>query len=129
VSAAAVGLLWHQGYHLPPIWAGLVLAAVAALADRQHFAVAERTTQSASSLPLVFAAVVFGPLGGFAVGVFSTALDLREVPLRWSVYTPIRGLTAAAAGLAAWEIVPTPSKFAGYLVACLVACAAGAVYP
>lgn len=124
VSAAAAGFLWHQGYHLPPIWAGLVLAAVAAVADRQHFAVAERATQSASSLPLVFAAVVFGPLGGFAVGAFSTALDLREVPLRWSVYTPIRGLTAAAAGVAAWEIVPTPSKFAGYLVASLVACVA-----
>src|SRR6185437_11735246 len=108
VSVAAVGLLWHQGYDLPPIWAGLVLAAVAALADRQHIAVTERATQSASSLPLVFAAVVFGPLGGFAVGAFSTALDLREDPLRWSVYTPIRGLTAAAAGLAAWEIVPTP---------------------
>ena len=127
VSVVSVGLLWYQGYRLPPIWAGLVLAAVAALADRQHFAVAERTTQSASSLPLVFAAVVFGPLGGFAVGAFSTALDIREDPLRWSVYTPIRGLTAAAAGLAAWEIVPTPNQFAGYLVASLVASVADLV--
>jgi putative nucleotidyltransferase with HDIG domain len=121
LSIASVAVLWLQGYHLPPIWAGVVLAAVAALADRQHFAVAERTTQSASSLPLVFAAVAFGPLGGFAVGAFSTTLDLREDPLRWSVYTPIRGLTAAAAGLAAWEIVPAPSKFGGYLAASLVA--------
>jgi putative nucleotidyltransferase with HDIG domain len=122
LSAVVVGLLWAQGYRFPPIWAGLALAAIAALADRQHFAVAERTTQSASSLPLVFAAVVFGPLGGFAVGAFSTVLDLRESPLRWSVYTPIRGLTAAAAGFAAWEIVPAPSKFAGFLAASLVAC-------
>jgi putative nucleotidyltransferase with HDIG domain len=118
---AAVSLLWLHGYRLPPIWAGLVLAAVSAVAERQHFAVAERTTQSASSLPLVFAAVVFGPLGGFAVGFFSTVLDLRESPLRWSVYTPIRGLTAATAGLAAWLLVPHPSNFGGYLFACLVA--------
>jgi putative nucleotidyltransferase with HDIG domain len=121
VSIAAVSLLWLHGYRLPPIWAGLVLAAVAALADRQHFAVAERATQSASSLPLIFAAVVFGPLGGFAVGAFSTTLDLRENPLRWSVYTPIRGLTAGAAGFAAWEIVSGPSRFGGYLLASLVA--------
>jgi putative nucleotidyltransferase with HDIG domain len=124
LSLVVVCVLWSQGYRFPPVWAGLVLAAIAALADRQHFVVAERTTQSASSLPLVFAAVVFGPLGGFAVGAFSTALDLRESPLRWSVYTPIRGLTAAAAGFAAWEVVPAPSKFAGFLAASLVACVA-----
>jgi putative nucleotidyltransferase with HDIG domain len=99
----------------------LVLAAVAALAERQSVAVNQRTDMSVSFLPLVFSAVVFGPLGGFAVGAFSTALDLRESPLRWSVYTPIRGLTAAAAGLAAWTIVPAPTAFGGFLLASLVA--------
>jgi putative nucleotidyltransferase with HDIG domain len=118
---AAVSVLWLHGYRLPPIWAGLVLAVVAALAERQSVAVNQRTNQSVSFLPLVFSAVVFGPLGGFAVGAFSTALDLREDPLRWSVYTPIRGLTAAVAGLAAWTLVPSPSSFAGYLLASLVA--------
>jgi putative nucleotidyltransferase with HDIG domain len=76
---------------------------------------------SVSLLPLVFSAVVFGPLGGFAVGTLSNALDLRESPFRWSVYTPIRGLTAAAGGLAAWTLVPGPTSFAGYLLASLVA--------
>jgi putative nucleotidyltransferase with HDIG domain len=118
---ATVSFLWLHGYRLPPIWAVLGLAAIAALADRQHFAVAERTTQSASSLPLVFAAVVFGPLGGFVVGACSTTLDLRESPLRWSVYTPIRGLTAASAGFAAWELVPAPNGYVGFFFASLVA--------
>jgi putative nucleotidyltransferase with HDIG domain len=99
----------------------LVLAAVAALAERQSVAVNQRTDMSVSFLPLVFSAIVFGPLGGFAVGAFSTTLDLRESPLRWSVYTPIRGLTAAAAGLAAWTIVPAPTAFGGFLLASLVA--------
>jgi putative nucleotidyltransferase with HDIG domain len=76
---------------------------------------------SVSFLPLVFSAVVFGPLGGFAIGAFSTTLDIRQSPLRWSVYTPIRGLTAAAAGLAAWTVVPAPTAFGGCLLASLVA--------
>jgi putative nucleotidyltransferase with HDIG domain len=99
----------------------LVLAAVAAIAERQSVGVTERTSMSVSLLPLVFSAVAFGPLGGFAVGALSTTLDLRTSPLRWSVYTPIRGLTAAAAGLAAWTLVPSPTTFAACLLASLVA--------
>ncbi len=37
------------------------------------------TEMSVAFLPLVFSAVAFGPLGGFAVGALSTALDLRDV--------------------------------------------------
>ena len=120
-SGAAIGLLSLRGYSLPPIWAALFLAAVAALAERQSIAVTERLNHSVSLLPLVFAAVVFGPLGGFAVGAASTVLDLRESPFRWSVYTPIRGLTTALAGFAAWKLVPGPTSFGGYLLASLVA--------
>jgi putative nucleotidyltransferase with HDIG domain len=51
----------------------------------------------------------------------SNILDLRESRLKWSVYTPIRGLTAAAAGLAAWTLVPSPTTFGTCLLASLVA--------
>jgi putative nucleotidyltransferase with HDIG domain len=120
-SVAAASLLWLDGYRLPPIWAALILALVAALGERQSVSVTQGTQQSISFLPIVFSAVVFGPLGGFAVGACSTALDLREEPLRWSVYTPIRALTGAAAGLAAWVLVPHPASFGGYLLAALAA--------
>jgi putative nucleotidyltransferase with HDIG domain len=113
--------MWLHGYRLPSLWALLVLAAVAAIAERQSVGVTERTSMSVSLLPLVFSAVAFGPLGGFAVGALSTTLDLRTSPLRWSVYTPIRGLTAAAAGLAAWTLVPGPTTFGACLLASLVA--------
>jgi putative nucleotidyltransferase with HDIG domain len=76
---------------------------------------------SVSYLPLVFAAVVFGPLGGFAVGAASNVWELREHRLRWAVYTPLRGLTAAAAGLAACLLVPDATGLARYLLASLVA--------
>ena len=120
-SAGAVAAMWLHGYPLPPVWALLVLGGVAAVAERQTVGVTERTSMSVSFLPLVFSAVAFGPLGGFAVGAISTTLDLRESPLRWSVYTPIRGLIAAAAGLAAWTFAPSPTTFGACLLASLFA--------
>lgn len=120
-SFAAISVLWLHGYRLPPIWAALVLASVAALAERQSIAVSHRLNQSASFLPLVFSAVAFGPLGAFLVAAVANVLDLRDSLLKWSVYTPIRGLTAAFAGLAAWTLVPTPSNFVRCVLASLVA--------
>jgi putative nucleotidyltransferase with HDIG domain len=96
-----------------------VLAAVAALTERQSVAINDRTWQSVSFLPLFFSAVVFGPLGGFAVAALSNIWDLRDSRLKWCVYTPIRGLTAATAGLAAWKLEPGPKTFAAYLLASL----------
>jgi putative nucleotidyltransferase with HDIG domain len=113
--------MWLHGYRLPPYWALLVLGAVAAVAERQSVGVTERHQSSVSFLPLVFSAVAFGPLGGFAVGAVSNVWDLRESRLKWSVYTPIRGLTAAAAGLAAWTVVPNATTFGPCLLASLVA--------
>jgi putative nucleotidyltransferase with HDIG domain len=120
-SVGAVAAMWLHGYRLPPLWVLLVLGAVAAVAERQTVGVTEGLSVSVLFLPLVFSAVAFGPLGGFAVGVLSTTLDLRESPLRWSVYTPIRGLVAAAAGLAAWTFVPSPTTFGSCLLASLFA--------
>jgi putative nucleotidyltransferase with HDIG domain len=120
-SIGAVSALWLEGYRFPHIWALFVLGAVAALAERQRVAIRDRTWMSVSFLPLVFSAVVFGPLGGFAVGALSNIPDLRESRLKWSVYTPIRGLTAAAAGLAASKVVPHPAGLGQYLLASLVA--------
>jgi len=84
-SLAAVSGLWLDGYRLPPVWAVLFLGAVAALAERQSVAVTERTTLSVSFLPLVFSAVAFGPIGGFAVGALSNIWDFRESRLKWAV--------------------------------------------
>jgi putative nucleotidyltransferase with HDIG domain len=123
-SVATVSALSLHGYHLPPLWAALVLAAVAALAERQGIFVSDRLYHSVSLLPLVFSAVVFGPLGAFAVGAPAAIWDLRESRLRWCVYTAVSGLTASVAGLAAWTLVPRPTSFAGYLFASLVAAVA-----
>lgn len=119
-SIGVVCALWLDGYRVPHVWALFVLGAIAATAERQTVAISDRTEMSVAFLPLVFSAVAFGPLGGFAVGALSTALDLRTSPLKWSVYTPIRGLTAAAAGLVVAKLVPQPNHLGQYLLASLV---------
>jgi putative nucleotidyltransferase with HDIG domain len=120
LSIGAVSVLWLAGYRLPHVWALVVLGAVAAAAERQTVAVTDHTEMSVAFLPLVFAAIAFGPLGGFAVGILSTALDLPKSLLKWSVFTPMRGLETATAGLVVVKLLPHPTGFGQYLVASLV---------
>ena len=121
LTAGVVAVLWFDGYRLPPLWAIGLVGVIAALAERNGVFVADRTQTSVSRLPLVFAAIAFGPLGGMAVGAVSNLLDIRDSRLKWVVYTPIRALTAATSGAAAWTFVPHPSGLAEYLLASLVA--------
>jgi len=121
VTAGVAVALWADGYRLPSLWVIVVLGGIAAVAERQGVAVSDRTTMSVSFLPLVFAAIAFGPLGGMAVGAVSYVWDIRESRLRWAVYTPIRALTAATAGAAAWMFTPHPSGLGQYLLVCLLA--------
>jgi putative nucleotidyltransferase with HDIG domain len=121
-GATSVALaLWSDGYHFPPLWAIVVLGAIAAVAERQGVWLSDRLTVSVSFLPLVFAAVVFGPLGGLAVGAISNVGGFRESWLRSAVYTPIRALSAAAAGAVAWTFFPHPSGMGQFLLVSVVA--------
>jgi putative nucleotidyltransferase with HDIG domain len=86
-------------YPLHPLWAVLVMGAMAAIAERSGVAVSERVEMSASFLPIVFAAVALGPLAGFVAGAVSNAADFRRPLLRWVTYTPVRALTGASAGM------------------------------
>ena len=120
-AVGTAALLSAVGYSFPSIWIVLVLGAVAAVAERQGVAVTDRIEMSVAFLPLVFAAVAFGPLAAFVAGAISNASDFRRPYLRWVVYTPIRAMTGAATGLVTWVAVPHPQTFAGYLLASLVA--------
>ena len=75
-----------------------------------------------SVLPFVFTAVAFGPLAALIVGVLANLADLRRPYLKWAVYTPARGLTGAAAGLAAAGVqAHTEPAFLTMLAAALAA--------
>jgi putative nucleotidyltransferase with HDIG domain len=127
LTAGVAVALWSDGYRLPPLWEILVLGAIAAVAEQQGVALSDRTTMSVSFLPLVFAAIVFGPLGGLIVGAVTNLLDFRESRLRWAVYMPIRALTGATAGAAAWMFFRHPHGLAQYLLVCLLASVADLV--
>jgi len=120
-AACAAWALIAAGYPVRPLSALVVLSAVGATAERQGISISERTEMSASFLPLVFAAVTLGPLGGFVVGAVSNATDLRRPLLRWIAYTPVRAMTGAAAGLAASLVTGGSTGFGSYIFAGLVA--------
>ena len=117
------GLVLAQGSTLPSLWILGGLAALAAVAERQSVPVTRNTEASVAFLPMVFAAVAFGPFAALVVGALAGLGDLRRPYLRWAVYLPIRSLTAAAAGLAAGAVVSPNARtaFGLILLACLAA--------
>lgn len=124
---AAAALVAH-GFGLTHFWILAGLALIAGVAERQSVKlVSARETfegieMSVSFLPFVFTAVAFGPLAALLVGAAANLTDLRRPYLRWAVYTPVRALTGAAAGLAAVMIQPFGgSLFVSTLVAAFAA--------
>ena len=123
VAAILAGVVLSQGTPLPSLWIVGGLAVLAAVAERQSVPVTRNTEASVAFLPLVFAAVAFGPFAALVVGALAGLGDLRRPYFRWAVYLPIRTLTAAAAGLAAGAVVSPDARttFAMILLACLAA--------
>jgi putative nucleotidyltransferase with HDIG domain len=103
-GAALIGLRSH--HDLPPWWALLGLAVVAAAAERFSIRLTRHIESSISFLPFVFTAVAFGPLAALVVGALGNLGILTRPYLRWVVYTPARALTGAAAGFAASLVAP-----------------------
>jgi putative nucleotidyltransferase with HDIG domain len=125
-TVVVAALLYSGGYGLPNPWYLLVLAGVAGVAERQSVPLLgsrERGIElSVSVVPFVFTAVAFGPLAALLVGVLANLADLRRPYLKWAVYTPARGLSGAAAGLAAVAVAPqSQAAFISVLSAALLA--------
>ena len=102
-------------------WIVLALAAVAALAERGSVRFSSTIEQSISLLPLLFAAVLFGPLAAMLIAAASMVGDFRRPYARWAVYTLSRSITGAVTGLAAAEIAAlAPNRLAGIALATIV---------
>jgi putative nucleotidyltransferase with HDIG domain len=93
-----------------PSWAVLALAALAAVAERSRVRLSSTLELSISLLPILFAAVVFGPLAAMCVGAASLLSDIPlgskaasydQAWLRWTIYSLSESLTGAATGGAA----------------------------
>jgi putative nucleotidyltransferase with HDIG domain len=99
-AAMAAGLL-YAGYGLAcPWWELALLAGGALLLERQPVRISDNTEITVSVLPILFAAVAFGPLEAIIVAVGGILGDFRRPYLRWLLWTCLRALAGGAAGLA-----------------------------
>ncbi len=125
--AALAVALWSSGHSVGPLLPVVALSALAFLAERRSVRVGARAEVSVSFLPIVFAAVVFGPLAAMVVGSVGLLSELGSPYIRWLVWTCSRALVAASAGLVAWTVGgPGSVEFQTLLTAAaLAACAEG----
>ena len=127
---AAVGLavgLARGGVSIEaPLWVVALLALGALFAEKRSVRITARTEASVSVLPILFAAVVYGPLEAMVVGA-SALLPYFGRPLsRWAIWTSIRALAGGVAGLVALVLLSGPISFGGVLVAAAAATVAEA---
>jgi putative nucleotidyltransferase with HDIG domain len=83
------------------VWAVIALVSVAALSERGRVQLSGTTESSIALLPVIFAAVVLGPLAALLVGAGSLLGDFRPPYMKLTVYTCTRAITGALAGFAA----------------------------
>jgi putative nucleotidyltransferase with HDIG domain len=82
-------------------WEVAILGGVAILAERQPVRISANTEITASVLPILFGAVVFGPLEAMAIGAVALLGDCGRPLTRWILWTALRSLAGGLAGLAA----------------------------
>lgn len=87
-----------------PVWPLAILAISAFVAEGQSVRLSPRAEISVSFLPIVLAAVLYGPIGAICVSVASLLLELRRPYARWFVWTSCRSIAAGAAGIVAITI-------------------------
>ena len=93
------------------------------LAERQPVRVSANLEITVSVLPVVFAAVAFGPLTAIAVGAIGLLATFESPYVRWVTWTSTRALAAGLAGLAAEAVftqLPSAQLFGAVLVAVVV---------
>jgi putative nucleotidyltransferase with HDIG domain len=113
-----------------PLFFVLALGLMGLLAERQFVQITAHVHISVSVLPLLLAALLYGPLEAMAVAVVTMAGDCRPPYTRWVIWTSIRALAGATAAIAAAAIlVVQPSAanvFAAAAAATLVEAIVGA---
>jgi putative nucleotidyltransferase with HDIG domain len=105
-SAILAGLLLG-GVRVGSGWVVLSLAVAAAVAERGTLRLSRTIEVSVALLPLLLAAVLFGPLASMLVGGASMLADLRPARgtpspyLKFAIYFASRSITGAATGAVA----------------------------
>jgi putative nucleotidyltransferase with HDIG domain len=123
-SSLAVGIALTGARLDGPLWAIALLALFALAAEQQPVRLSASSEVTVSLVPVLFAAVAFGPLAGMLVGAAGLLGDARRPYARWVVWMSSRSLAAGLAGLAALGVGATEGSLsslaAGVLLAFLV---------
>ena len=128
VALAALALclvagLLTVGFRLDgPLWQLAILAAVALVAERQPVRITPNTEITFAVLPMLFAAVVYGPLDAMTVGALGLLVDFRAPHVRWLIWTAMRTLAGGLAALAVIALLPVEPTV-GELILAVVAAA------
>jgi putative nucleotidyltransferase with HDIG domain len=104
-----------------PLWPLAVLAVSALVVERQSVRLGPRAEVSVSFLPIVLAAVIYGPGPAICVSVASLALQFRAPYARWFIWTCSRSIAAGCAGIVALSIDGPDEHAFGRLAAAVVA--------
>lgn len=126
----AIALFALGSYELHEPLVVLILGVSAAVAERTNVRLTRTAELSISVLPILLAAVLFGPLAAGLVGAASNLGDSelvlgrgsgRAPGLKWATYSSTRFMVGAATGLAAQATIELiPSQFGGLIAATLV---------
>ncbi|MEO8289371.1 MAG: HD-GYP domain-containing protein [Gaiellaceae bacterium] len=114
-------LLWSGTTIHGPVWVLVALCAVALAAERQSIYVTSYAQVSVSGLPLLFAAVVYGPFEAMLVGACAMLADYGRPRTRWVIWTASRAIVGALAGVAAALVPQAHEAFGALVVAVAVA--------
>jgi putative nucleotidyltransferase with HDIG domain len=104
-----------------PIWPLAALAVSAFLAERQSVRLTSRAAVSVSSLPIVLAAVIYGPFAAMVVSFASLLCDFRAPYARWITWTSSRSIAAGCAGAVALYMDGSGSHGFGRVVGAVAA--------
>lgn len=101
LASTTAGYFVVTGATLGPPLVVIGLAATAAFAERGSVRLSSTVDESISALPMLFAAVLFGPLAAMIVAAASMLGDFTRPYLRWGIYTSSRAITAFVVGAVA----------------------------
>jgi putative nucleotidyltransferase with HDIG domain len=92
-----------DGYSFGSVWAVGVLALAAAISETQRVFISRDTHASFSLIPILFAAVLFGPVAAMVVAAVSNLGAFERPYMKWAVYTCSHSVAGAITGFVAAE--------------------------
>lgn len=104
-----------------PVLVVCALAFVAWMAEKQSVRLTTNLEMSVSVMPVLFAAVVYGPHAAMAVGAAALLSEFRAPYERWLIWTSTRVVAGGLAGLAAQSLLSIEPTFGQLLFAVAVA--------